>query len=95
MTRDLVKKTPFEREVFDSSGRKFTFTQVPFGGRRRLTFRTPDAYKQFQWLCFSCGAHLPVQVSSFVHDEVVVADPTEQLDAHDCDEHRVQEIMDQ
>lgn len=95
MIRDLVKKTPFERDVFDSNGRKFTFTQSNYGQRRRLIFRTPEAHKQFTWKCSACGAHLPVKVENFIHDEVVVGDPMEQLDAHDCDEFRVQEVMDQ
>jgi len=46
------------------------------------------------WICTECGGEEPVKYDSFIHDEVIVPDPTAQLDAHDCDLSRVRQIMD-
>jgi hypothetical protein len=45
------------------------------------------------WVCTECGGIEPVMYDVVVHDEVIVPDPTDQLDLHDCDLTRVYQVM--
>lgn len=85
-----------ERFHEDSRGRRWDFVQ-----RERLHARSASQFSpdhpwnqgKLFWVCSECGTAEPVLYDHFVHDEVIVPDPTEQLDRHDCDEGRVRQVM--
>lgn len=91
--RDIQKKGFHERFHVDSHGRRWNFTQV---GRMLPGFRAASGQfnkDQLFWVCTECGGRENVKFEHFVHDEVTVPDPTDQLDAHDCDVERVRQVM--
>lgn len=44
------------------------------------------------WICSECGGEEPT-LFTFIHDEIMVQDPTERLNNHDCDTERVRKII--
>jgi len=95
-TRDVQKKGFHERFHIDSRKRKWLFLQ-----RGKLTDEAgPNSAGRawnegkLVWICTSCGGVEPVRYDYLVHDEATVPDPTEQLDAHDCDLERIRQVMD-
>lgn len=85
---DIRHHGPFDRDVQDSHGRPWKFVQ---DGEVHNSY--PATFSHLRWTCQTCGCSEPVKVSYVVHDEVIVKDPIPALDAHDCDESRVREIM--
>lgn len=104
--RKIMKKGFNERFEVDSNGRRFDFVQqnqlnswaAKLGqnkGTPHLNFQPASDDTSLVWVCSECGCRIPVIFDAFVHDEVTVPDPTEQLDQHDCDVEEVRKIMEQ
>jgi hypothetical protein len=95
--RDLKKKGFHERFHDDSRGRRWDFVQKS-GFSSRFAADLPSDHPwnlgKLVWKCSECGGEEPIKYDSFIHDEVIVPDPTAQLDAHDCDLSRVRQVMD-
>lgn len=98
MTTEIRKKGFHERFHVDSHGRRWNFVQKRrlkdegSGGPYASVGRSWNEGK-LVWICSSCGREEPVIYEHMVHDEVIVPDPTEQLDAHSCDLERVRQVM--
>lgn len=92
---DFTKKGPFDRDVTDSTGRTFTFTQADSGEpwAKRRWQSGGQKKDMFYWRCHRCGGKEPVVSSGLVHDELMVPDPKSQLDAHDCEAEIVRTVM--
>lgn len=93
---EIDKKSFHERFHVDSKGRHWDFVQKarlkeeagPYAGVGRSWNEG-----KLVWKCLACGGEEPVRYNSFIHDEVIVPDPSEQLDAHDCEMVKVRQVM--
>lgn len=90
---DLDKRGFHDRWADDSRGRRFDFVQS--GRVHRSTVGADAKFPQtaLHWKCRACGCVESVKAKHLIHDEVLVEDPTAQLDAHDCDLARARQVM--
>lgn len=89
--REINKKSIHERFHMDSKGRRWTFTQKERMGRV-LPANGHLNDGKLVWTCSECECTEPIMYESMIHDEVIVPDPTKQLDLHDCDVARVRQV---
>lgn len=91
---ETVKPASFhERFHEDSHGRKWDFVQKKRYGRNSFGYEHPWNRDKLVWVCTVCGGEEPVKYKSIIHDEVIVPNPSDQLDQHDCDLARVFQVM--
>jgi hypothetical protein len=95
---ESVKPASFhERFHEDSLGRKWDFVQKGKVHAHWATQYGPDHpwnQDKLVWVCTVCGGEEPVEYKNVIHDEVIVPDPTNQLDQHDCNLTYVSQVMD-
>ncbi len=91
--REIQGKGFHERFHIDSRGRRWNFVQKERLDPRFRGDMNGSLQKSVVWICTECDGVEPVKYDALVHDSVIVADPTKQLDKHDCDLERVRQIM--
>lgn len=83
----------YDRSHTDSLGREWGFVQKGRVSRNSFSYDHPWNQAKLVWVCRICGGEEPVKYKSVIHDEVIVPDPTSQLDQHDCDLTYVGQVM--
>jgi hypothetical protein len=81
---DIEKKGFHERFHIDDKGRRWNFVQ-----KDSPLLHLPWLF----WVCTVCQGEELVQYEHIVHDEVVVKDPTDQLNQHDCDVEHCRQVL--